>query len=299
MNSDLSYVLITPARNEVDHIERTIQSVISQTVKPKKWVIVSDGSTDGTDEIVKKYLDDYPWIELIQMPKHRDRHFAAKVVCINAGYARFNGMNYDIIGNLDADISFGTTYYEEVLDRFNSNLKLGIAGGSRFDVYDGRCEKIERSRNSVMGAIQLFRRKCFEDIDGYMPLKGGGIDAVAEIMARMHRWEVETFPDLTVYHYRRTGTADRGVVKAWFRDGSNDYLIGYHPAFELLRCIGKMTRGRSGISNGLALLAGYCWAFLGRRRRELPDYVVRYLRSEQLKRTLSIFRLSRRDWQKI
>src|SRR5271157_3606003 len=101
-----AYVLITAARDEAEFIERTIRSVVSQAVRPLKWVIVSDGSTDGTDDIVSKYAAEYPWIELVRMPERRDRHFAGKVHAFNAGYGRVTDLEYGVIGNLDGDVSF-------------------------------------------------------------------------------------------------------------------------------------------------------------------------------------------------
>src|SRR5947209_1773572 len=106
----LSYVLITPARNESKFIESTIQSVIKQTLLPLKWVIVSDGSTDGTDDIVKKYAISHTWIELVRMPERQERHFAGKVYAFNAGYERVRNVEYDIVGSLDADVSFDEEY---------------------------------------------------------------------------------------------------------------------------------------------------------------------------------------------
>src|SRR5690348_5073667 len=97
-----SYVLITPARNEAEFIEVTLKSVVSQTVLPMKWVIVSDGSTDGTDEIVKTYASKHGWIELVRMPERRDRHFAGKVHAFNAGYERVQALDYEVIGSMDA-----------------------------------------------------------------------------------------------------------------------------------------------------------------------------------------------------
>jgi len=97
----LRYALVTPARNEADLIEQTIRSVVAQTVPPAKWVIVSDGSTDGTDEIVKRYASQYSWIELVRMPERRDRQFAAKAHAFNAGCARLEDVPFDIIGNLE------------------------------------------------------------------------------------------------------------------------------------------------------------------------------------------------------
>ena len=123
-----SYVLITPAHNEEDFIEKTILSVISQTVLPKKWAIVSDGSTDGTDDIIKRYAKQHDWIEFVRLPQHTDRQFAAKVHAFNAGYEKIKHSEYAIIGNLDADISFEKDYIEFLLSKFDENGKLGVAG---------------------------------------------------------------------------------------------------------------------------------------------------------------------------
>src|ERR1700690_2245715 len=109
------YVLITPARNEAKFIELTLQSVVAQTVRPMRWVVVSDGSTDGMDEIVKKYATENPWIELLRMPERRERSFAGKVQAFNAGYDRVREMPYQVIVSLDADISFEKDYFEFLL----------------------------------------------------------------------------------------------------------------------------------------------------------------------------------------
>src|SRR5216683_4669092 len=105
-----SYVLITPARNEARFIEHTINSVVGQTIRPLKWVIVSDGSTDGTDDIVGKYLAQHEWVELLRLPEHAQRNFAGKATAFNAGYARVAGLQFDVIGNLDGDVSFEKDY---------------------------------------------------------------------------------------------------------------------------------------------------------------------------------------------
>ena len=115
--NSLSYVLITPAKNEERNIEKNIVSVISQPIRPTTWVIVSDGSTDRTDEIVNKYVAQHSWMEIVRMPVRTERDFAAKVHCFNAGYQKINDLNYDIIGNLDADITFDSDYFEFLLLR--------------------------------------------------------------------------------------------------------------------------------------------------------------------------------------
>src|SRR6516162_6214487 len=123
-----AYVLITPARNEEAFIEKTIESVIHQTVLPVKWVIVDDGSTDKTPDIVGRYSAHYPWIELVQRPQRPDRSFAAKVEAFNVGHERVNGLDYRIVGNLDADLSFDSDYFEFILSKFREDDNLGVAG---------------------------------------------------------------------------------------------------------------------------------------------------------------------------
>src|SRR5450432_3698348 len=112
-----TYVLITPARNEADYIELTLQSMVAQTVLPLKWVIVSDGSTDGTDDIVRRYMPDNPWIELLRMPERQERHFAGKAHAFNAGYDRVKDLDFDIVGNLDADVSFEPAHFEFLIGK--------------------------------------------------------------------------------------------------------------------------------------------------------------------------------------
>jgi biofilm PGA synthesis N-glycosyltransferase PgaC len=281
------YVLITPARNEEAFIEKTIQAVIAQTVLPKKWVIVSDGSVDRTDEIVNQYAEKHDFILLVRRSGDQKRNFGSKAKAFEFGYERLKDLEFDFIGNLDADVSFNSTYYESILSRFQDNKRLGVAGGIRYDLRNGRFHKILRSRNSVGGALQLFRRQCYESIGGYLPLEYGGIDAVAETMARMHGWEVESFPELEVYHYRRTGTASERILRARFRSGIRAYLIGYHALFEISRCISRLFR-HPPVIGSLVTLSGFFWASLKRYDRPVSDDFVRYLRSEQLARLRSV-----------
>src|SRR5207245_1969039 len=123
----MKYVLITPAHNEEAFIEKTLASMIAQTVLPERWVIVDDGSTDRTAEIVESYAQRYPWIELVRRPKQSNRSFAGKVHAFNAGFERLQPLEFEIIGNLDADISFDPDYLEFLIQKFSENPKLGVA----------------------------------------------------------------------------------------------------------------------------------------------------------------------------
>ena len=216
---NLNYVLITAARNEEAFIEKTIHSVIAQTILPKKWVIISDGSTDRTDEIVQSYSRDREWIEFLRMPERKERHFAGKAHAFNTGYERVKDLNADIIGNLDADISFGEDFFEYLLDKFAHIPELGVAGT---DFVEGGFHSFKSSYISVHhvnGQCQLFRRKCFDEIGGYIPIKGGGIDWVAVTTARMKGWKTSSFPDRTFIHHRKMGTGGsnilRGSISFW------------------------------------------------------------------------------------
>lgn len=280
MNGMPEYVLITPARNEELYIESTIQSVVSQTFLPEKWVIVSDGSTDKTDAIVRKYLHANPWMELVRMPEHRDRSFAAKVHCFNTGYERIKDIQYEVIGNLDADISFDKDYIEFLLIKFKEDSNLGVAGTPFIEasqMYDYRFTNIDH----VSGACQLFRRRCFEEIGGYVPIKSGGIDWVAVTTARMMGWKTKTFTDKTCLHHRMMGTGTSGIIKRWLKQGAKDYSLGGHPVWQLFRSGYQMTR-KPYIIGGFFLLFGFAMAMFKGIDRPITRDLMAYHRNEQM-----------------
>jgi glycosyltransferase involved in cell wall biosynthesis len=280
--ADLTYVLITPARNEERYLEGTIESVVSQTVRPRRWVIVSDGSTDRTDEIVRTHAARHAWITFVRRPEHLDRHFAAKVRCFNSGYESLSGEDYDVIGNLDADITFEKDYFEFLLGKFAADSQLGVAGTPFVEghvSYDYRFTNVQH----VSGACQLFRRRCFEEIGGYVPVAGGGIDWIAVTTARMRGWKTRTFLEKVCHHHRPMGTAAAGTVKALYRLGRQDYFLGGHPLWEVFRAAFQTTRKPYAVG-GLVLLAGYMGALVSRVERPVPPELVTFHRSEQMQR---------------
>lgn len=277
-----AYVLITPARNEEAFIEQTIKSVIGQTVRPVKWVIVSDGSTDGTDSIVREYSAKLEWIELVRMPERTGRDFAAKAYAFNAGYARIQDLSFDIVGNLDADISFEESFFAFLLQQFQRMPDLGVAGAPF--VEDGfKYNYNFVSLDHVSGACQLFRRKCFEEIGGYKPIKEGGIDWVAVTTARMKGWKTRTFTEKPYYHHRRIGRAKASMFKAKLRVGQQDYYLGGHPLWEVFRTLYQMTL-RPYILGGCLVFLGYVWAFARMVDRPIPRELVAFRRKEQMQR---------------
>lgn len=280
----LSYVLITPARNESVFIENTIRSVIAQTVRPVKWVIVSDGSTDGTDEIVQRYRGEHTWMELVRMPERQTRQFAAKAHAFNAGYALLKDSEFDIIGNLDADITFEPSYLAFLLDRFRENPRLGVAGTPFVEGEDrGSHSYAHRfaQLDHVSGACQMFRRACFEAVGGYVPVKGGAVDWIAVTTARMKGWETRTFMEKTCLHHRQLGTGNDRPWLVRYRYGQKAYYVGGHPLWAFLRGLFQM-RDNPWIIGGFLFECGYWWSFLTRTHRPVSHELIAFHRGEQM-----------------
>jgi len=205
-----------------------------------------------------------------------------------------NSTKYEFLGNLDADISFEPSYYECILQGFREDPKLGIAGGILFEPFHGKWIAQRTSISwSVSGPIQMFRRHCYEDIGGFLPLKDGGEDAVAEVMARMRGWKVKAFSHIPVRHHRGTGTATGSILCAKFRRGRMEHKIGYHPLFEIAKCCLRVLEVPY-LIGGFSELCGYCWDFLNTDHREVPTNVVRFLRQEQIQRIYTIFTKEKR-----
>ncbi len=297
MNATLTYALVTPARNEDAFIEATIKSVVAQTVLPIKWIIVSDGSTDKTDEIVARYAQAHPWIELLRMPERRERQFAAKANAFNAGYARLAGTDYDIVGNLDADITFDSGYFEFLLSKFASDPEYGVIGTPFVEdqeqlgkhTYAHQFAQLDH----VSGACQMFRRRCFESVGGYVPIKGGAVDWIAVTTARMNGWKTRTFTEKVCFHHRKLGTGNDSPLMVKFHYGRKAYFVGGHPVWTLLRGVFQM-RQKPLIIGGTYFIAGYIWAFLKRTPRVVTPQLMAFHRSEQLSRLKGMFRGKRR-----
>ena len=281
--SHLRYVLITPARNEAAFVAKTLESMVHQTVQPLKWVIVDDGSTDGTAEIIRPYLAQYPWIELVQMGQGRGRSFAAKVQAFNAGYERVKGLEYEIVGNLDADLSFDVDYLEFLLGKFAADADLGVAGTVfKEDGYSSEQQSFE-GHYHVAGGCQLFRKTCFEAVGGFVPNPAGGVDWVAVTTARMKGWKTRSFREKSFFHHRHLGMANRNPLSAAFSYGEKDYYLGGHPVWELFRVAFRATRPPY-LLGGFALGLGYGWAMVRRMKRAISRELMTFHRREQMRK---------------
>lgn len=280
----MKYVLITPARNEGAFIKMTLDSVLAQTIPPERWVIVDDGSTDNTAEIVAPFAEQVSWIELLRCEQRADRNFAGKVYAFRAGLERVQSIDFEIIGNVDADVLFDADYLEFLIRKFEEDPKLGVTGTpfTENSGYDSTRDSFE-GENHVAGGCQLFRRRCFEEIGGYVLNGIGGIDWMAVTTARMRGWRTRSFPEKRFHHYRSLGTAERTGLGSLFSYGEKDYYLGGSPLWQVFRVIYRMAKRPVHIG-GLPLLSGYCWAALRRIKRPVSRERIRFHRREQMKK---------------
>lgn len=283
----VKYLLITAAHNEQDFIEKTILSVINQLHKPIEWIIVSDGSTDTTESIVSKYASENSFIKLLINNRIEGRDFASKVYALNIGLKNIQTSDYDYIGILDADVSFEKDYYSSLIEEFEKNPKLGIAGGNYFDIIGGKKVPVYPSPYSVRGATQFFRKECFDKIDGIKPIKFGGEDALACYAARMYGWEIKNIDSLIVLHHRPTGITGSHIFKTRFRDGFVEYSLGYHPLFQFVKCI-KRTFKKPLFIGSILRLTGFWFAYLRREKRNVSKELIKFIREEQLSRIINL-----------
>lgn len=289
--SNHGYVLVTPVRDEVALIGRTIASVLAQTVRPREWIIVSDGSTDGTDDVIRAAAADHPWLRLVALPPRTGRSFAAVVKNTTLGIQSLQTADYEYLGLLDSDVTFQTDYFEQLLARFGANARLGLAGGVVIDVGRPR-DVFPRNREDVPGAVQFFRRKCFASMGGLIPIPEGGWDGMTCVQARMAGYETKLFTDLVVDHHKPRNIAEGGAIRRKWQMGVRDYAAGYHPLFELVKCAGRIGEPPVGVA-AVAWWVGYCTAAVQRRPRVVPSPVIAQVRLEQMARLRRTFGLAR------
>jgi len=276
----MRYVLMTAAKDEAAFIERPLEAVVGQTILPLRWIIVSDGSTDDTDRIVKRYASRHPFIELVRREGITKRDFGSKSLAIQEAYGRVKELSFDCVGNLDADISFDARYYERALQRLEDDPQIGLVSGRRYDLCGGRWRRMPP--NTVSGAVHLFRRECWEAIGGYLPLRHGGEDSIAEIAARMKGWRVESLADLEVFHHRETGTALGGRLRRHYIEGAKAQRhLGYHPVFFVAITVRDAIK-RASLLGSIASIVGYAIAACTREERGVSEEFVRLVRRDQM-----------------
>lgn len=284
----MNYVLVTSARNEETVIRHTLESVVAQTRPPLRWVIIDDGSTDKTAAIVEEYARRCEWIVLVRRPRRDGRSFAGKATAVNAALDAMKDISFEVFGNLDADVSFEPGYMEFLLQKFEADPALGVAGTpfTQDGGYDSTKDSFE-GENYVAGPCQLFRARCFREIGGYLPNPAGGVDWIAVMTARMRGWKVVAFDGKRFHHHRSMGTAERGEIAAMFSYGEKDYYLGGSPVWQIVRGTYRMTK-RPVVGGGVALMLGYAWAAVRRVPRPVTPELMRFHRREQMRKLRAV-----------
>ncbi len=276
------YVVITPARDEERFIEHILRSMITQTLRAEEWIIVDDGSTDGTAAIVRDYADRHPWLRLITQPDRGERKLGGGVVeTFNRGLENLRSDGYAFVSKLDADLSLPPNYFEFLLQRFQENHRLGIASGCTF-VRRGNTLVWERnSERSSRGMMKVYRRECFEDIGGLVAELGW--DVIDDYKAQFLGWETRSYRDLVVIHHRPMGSSGKGILEGRRRFGEVHYLLSSHPLYAFCSGLYRMLE-RPYVVGGLAVWYGYVRSFLSRKKRIAEGELKQFIRERQLER---------------
>lgn len=277
-------IIISTVRNEEKYLPETISSVISQTVKPWKWLIVDDGSTDSTFEIAKKSSYFNSWMEVIHIENRGQIKFiGTDVEGFRYGLSHIKDVNYDFICKLDGDLSLPPMYVEKILQKFIENPALGIAGGRWLEPNKGNFKRVRTLPEFPFGGARVWRRQCLIDIG---PLfTSSGWDRLDCFSAMMHGWVTEVFndPEIDSLHQRQMASLGGSKRKQYGRDGISSYYQGDHPIYVLASSIYKMTE-RPYILAGMSRLLGYLTAWITRAPQCNDKQLIHYLRSWQMRK---------------
>lgn len=257
----MQYIIITPAKDEREFIEHTLRTVCAQTLIAKEWIIVNDGSTDNTAEIVRGYVQKHPWIKLINNDTmSQPRAGGGKVVrAFYAGYNSIDKHQYDFIVKLDADLELPHNYFEQIGMQFAQNPKVGMCAGICIVKDKGEFVEEPWSHKHIRGPIKAYRKECFDAIGGLKETLGW--DGIDEIEASFKGWEIKVIPSLRVIHHRKTSSKINRGIKDAFLMGQADYRNGYRMGISLLRCIKRSIKMRPYVVCGFMAFFGYCFAF--------------------------------------
>jgi poly-beta-1,6-N-acetyl-D-glucosamine synthase len=277
--TDTKYVVITPVRDEEAYLPFTIDSMVRQTLRPQEWVIVDDGSRDGTGGIIEAATREHSWIRGVRRNDRGFRKWGAGI--IEAFYDGFHALNckdWEFMAKLDGDLSFEANYFAEMAGKFHGHRDLGIGGGFLYHVADGIRTLEQTPTFHVRGGAKIYRRACWEAIGGLWV--GPGSDTVDEVKANMLGWKTKSFLDIQIQHHRWTGAA-YGRWGGLVKNGKTDYVSGYHPLFLAAKSLARLWK-RPYVLGSAALLYGYCSAYLQDIPRVDDPDLIRYLRKQQL-----------------
>jgi poly-beta-1,6-N-acetyl-D-glucosamine synthase len=275
------YVVITPVRDEEEFVGATIESVSRQTVRPTEWVIVNDGSSDRTGEIIDRYAAEFPWIRAVHRSNRGFRKSGGGVVeAFYDGYRTLQSDDWDFVVKLDGDLTFSADYFEKCFAYFQSEPQLGIGGGEIYHDLAGNMTLETNPKFHVRGATKIYRRACWEAIGGLWVAPGW--DTIDEVKANMLGWATRSFPDLPLHHHRLTGTAD-GLIRDRIKHGVACYVSGYHPLFVGAKCVYRLFQKPYFVGSA-AIWYGFVKGFITKVPQVNDARMIAYLRGQQLRR---------------
>jgi poly-beta-1,6-N-acetyl-D-glucosamine synthase len=252
------YVIITPVKDEAAYITEALRSVSAQTVKPCRWILVDDCSKDATASIIRKFMKEQNWIQLVSLDRESERYPGSPVVnAFTHGLKALAEQEYDYIVKLDADLRFGQEYFSKLIENFQQDERLGIASGVYLEASGDKWETVRMPAYHAAGASKFIRRECFLQIGGFIPTLGW--DTIDEIRALAHGWRSTHFTDIPFYHLKKEGTGI-GRMRTSEVHGRIFYLTGGKPCFFVVKAINRMIWGRPPIIGGMLMTLGYCKA---------------------------------------
>jgi glycosyltransferase involved in cell wall biosynthesis len=270
-----TYAVVTPVRNEAENIGRLAGSLAAQTLLPSPWVIVDNGSEDGTVEAVRELEREHDRISLVEIPAPERAARGGPIVrAFAAGVETLAAEPPEVVVKLDADVSMDTDFFARLVAAFARDERLGIAGGTCYERADGRWLETHGTRSHVWGACRAYRWACLEEV---APLEERqGWDEIDSIRAQARGWRVRAFGDLPFRHHRPEGERD-GAGRRWRDQGDTAHYMGYRPGYLLLRTAYQALREPA----ALAMLSGYADATVRRQPRCPDPAVLAYIRREQ------------------
>ncbi|MDY0088766.1 MAG: glycosyltransferase family A protein [Flavobacteriaceae bacterium] len=220
----MNYYIVIPTYNEEKFVSQTIQSIAEQTVLPEKVVVVNDGSTDETEEIIKSFVKKYSFIQLVNKKSNAIHLPGSKVIQAFHEGEKHIDSDYDFIVKADADLIFPTNYFEKIIEHFQSDSKIGMVGGFAYIEKNGKwiLENLT-DKDHIRGAFKAYRKECFAQIGGLKPAMGW--DTVDELLCRFYGWKIKTDKSLQVKHLKPTGVNYDKTSR--YKQGEAFYTLGY------------------------------------------------------------------------